>query len=482
MHRRLGQHEPEELPTKDEPHSEGYLSINRPPDSVQILCGGELHFLEAQRGGLWTCPIASLKTAILTDRIRFALESCDQPIEWIGVRWQADFRRIRRYFGGSGATDNYRSAWLPERADRLMPNYVLGHDGKRTHGYGVAAGANVDCRWMTDRTGISLQMNFNSNGEPYILGDRGLDLCEALSREGDPDESLYAAYQAFCRQLSPHPRGPSEPVYGVRVGWDSDGIRDFAARLGEIAPNLPNRPHIVLTGLNVQDQFLSASETLRDLGLRPGVRIDPVRNWKSGTALNPTQADDAEIISRQVESVRDSGFEYIEHDLTKLPSNSQSGRTHVETLRELYDRLRYATGPLTMGGVGLDPMHAAGIFDVLCLPDELGTLDFVQASVSLGAQHGAFYHLALGPGLPGAWPHLVDFAREFGAGFLANVRLDLAEGDWSDLERAFARAAWDRPVSDPIEWIHSCHPSRWRTDMGVREFQWFGPNGPEFRS
>lgn len=475
VHRRLGQTSERSSPT--EGHVESYLPIHRPPDSVRVMVGGEQHFLQAMRGGYWDGPGLALRTMVLTDRIRFVLE-CEspEPVEWICIRWQDDIRGIRRYLSGPSFPNENLMEWTSERADRIYPWYFLAYDGKRTHGYGVAVRPKAKCFWSADRTGITLWINVRNGGKGVDLSGREVELCEALSREGDVGETAFQAHVAFCQHMSPYPRSCGYKVFGLEMSWLGQATLDAAKRVSELSPNVPNRPFAILQGLSSEDDAVHIANNLRDIGVRPGVELSlPL-------GLDLSEPEEAEEISRDIERFRDAGFELIQHKLPEVVTGPR--QTSAETWTELLERLRYATGPAQLSVVGGESHHAAGMAEIMRLRTS-GTRE-EEARLGpnwmayAGAQSGSLYEVGIGPTFPGPWHHWTDLSSESGMAWIGQLSsLNLAEGDWSDIERAFAKAVWERPVAEPVEWMNATSPTNWRTEFGDRQFQWTGPHGPD---
>ena len=70
------------------------------------------------------------------------------------------------------------------------------------------------CCWKTSAGSLALVADVRCGGVGVELGNRQLDVCTVVSREGKNGESAFAAARAFCRQMCPKPRLPKEPIYG----------------------------------------------------------------------------------------------------------------------------------------------------------------------------------------------------------------------------------------------------------------------------
>jgi alpha-galactosidase len=233
-------------------HSESFLSLLRPPDSVRVFTESDVQRLESLRGGLWAGEGVSLRSTIFSDRHRLTLESPGIEPTRIALRWQAGINGVRRYLSDHWERSYGDAEWRPEIPNRPLPWYFLAYDGRRTHGYGVATRPRAFCFWTADRTGISLWLDVRNGGSGLQLGDRELELCEIVCREGDEDENPFEAHRAFCRQMCPYPRLPAQPVYGVNDWYQTygeskvDQILEASRIIAELAPNVENRPFSVV--------------------------------------------------------------------------------------------------------------------------------------------------------------------------------------------------------------------------------------------
>jgi hypothetical protein len=55
---------------------------------------------------------------------------------------------------------------------------------KRTHGYGVATQSNAMASRRVDSAGVSLWLDVRNGRSPALLGERKLELCTVVTREG----------------------------------------------------------------------------------------------------------------------------------------------------------------------------------------------------------------------------------------------------------------------------------------------------------
>jgi alpha-galactosidase len=154
---------------------------------------------------------------------------------------------------------------------------------------------------MVDPDGISLWADVRSGGVGVQLGDRVLDVCDVVSRQGRAGESAFASIHAFCKDMCSNPRLPSQPVFGSNDWYWAYGknsaasVLADAAHIVELSPSGENRPFAVIddgwqpvrgtskTGIGLWDRgnekfpdMAALAADVRRGGARPGIWIRPL--------------------------------------------------------------------------------------------------------------------------------------------------------------------------------------------------------------
>lgn len=487
--RRIGRPEPA-TPT---PRADSYLNLLRPPDSVRLFNRGESQPFEELRGGLWQLDDALVKVQVRSDEVGLSIEANSTPLEWLAIRWQAEIAGIRRLLAPN--SDGRRVAWQAGNPDRLMPGRFLAHDGKRTHGYAVQAKSNARVYWTTDHRGATLWLDVRSGAEPLLLNGRELELCQVVCREGDSEETPFQAYRALCGRICPRPRLAGHPLYGLcpRRGTEAEQAWEAAKIVAELAPNLPNVPFLVMDQADVSDVDSYVSRA-RDLGVRPGLTVWPLKwnppmppEWQSDNGLiDPTHPDAAGHISEKLAELPAAGIEMIRIGGTGSALKAQLGQgpshTTAEVARETYERIRGAVSQAYLWGLDTLPDAATGLFE-LNECSSTGLLNQVNQLAFRGAENGL-----LTSELPGIVDLTgnpsqaeLDFLLLVGlSGSPLFVDLDpaaLRSQEWSILRSALEAAAVEQEQAEPIDWINSATPQKWRLPGGRRQFDWSGPDG-----
>lgn len=529
---------------REEPrvHSESFLSLLRPPDMVRVFTESGEQRLESLRGGLWAGDGVSLRSTIFSDRHRVTLEAPGIEPTRIALRWQGAINGIRRYLSDHWERSYGDLEWRAEIPDRPLPWYFLAYDGKRTHGYGVMTRPRAFGFWTADRTGISLWLDVRNGGVGVQLGDRELDLCEIVCREGDTAETPFQAHQAFCQQMCPYPRLTPEPIYGTNDWYQSYGensaekILETSRIVGELAPNVANRPFSVIDagwspGGWEHGPYLEGNERfgdmgafasqMKDVGVRPGLWIRPLAagpdtpdSWRLShgpKALDPTHPDAADHITKTVTQVVDWGYELIKHDFSSFDllgtwgnqmgatlteggwSFHDRSRTTAEIVNDLYDRIRSAAGMTYLLGCNTFSHLSAGVFELNRVGDDTSGRDWnrtcrmgVNALAFRGAQQGTFYRAdADVAALTKAHrePPALDWLRLLSQSgtplFISFDPAVLGPHEWSAIRDAFESAAVERPVAEPLDWLNTVTPRRWKIGEEKVSFDWADPQGPD---
>ena len=430
-----------------------FLDLRRPPDLVIAQTANGNRELEHVATERWTGDGGILVTsAPRSDALRVTLSAPAAGVKRLYLRWRADIADTRLIVGDAWERaygDLEWRGWVP---DRVMPWYFATNDGAVTHAYGVGTGARAFCYWQADPHGISLCADVRSGSAAVQLGERTLDVCDVVCREGRAGESAFAALHAFCRELCSKPRLPSQPVYGSNDWYWAYGdnsaatVRVDAQHLLELSPSGANRPFVVIDdgwqpgrgrekeGAGTWDRsnekfpdLPGLAAELRHAGARPGIWIRPLQApadapdaWRlrrDRDVLDPTVPEVLRKISDDIARLRQWGFELVKHDYstydifgrwgfrmgTMLTDEgwsfaSGAGRTTAEVIDQLYATIREAAGDGLIIGCNTVSHLSAGHFELCRVGDDTSGTEWartrkmgVNSLAFRGVQHGAFY-------------------------------------------------------------------------------------------
>ena len=429
----------------------GFADLTRTPDLLTVqTADGDQRLTMAN--GAWNGRGIRVSTIHAGDALHVELEATSAHVKRIGLRWRARLDGVRASLGDAWERGYGDLEWRGFVPDRVMPWYCATWDGTRTDAYGVRTGANALCAWFVDADGISLWADVRSGAAPIELGDRALHVCDVVCRTGRDGESAFAALHAFCKQMCPTPRLPSQPVYGSNDWYYAYGRNSQSTVLAdvehivELSPAGSNRPFVVIddgwqpgrganragTGTwdHANEKFPDLPRLLADVkerGARPGMWIRPLQapsdvpdSWRSPRSrnvLDPTITGVREKISADIARLREWGCAMIKHyyssfDLFGRWGNQMGSsltpdgwtfaegpkRTTAEVINELYRTIRTAAGDMTIIGCNTISHLSAGVFEICRIGDDTSGTEWprtrrmgVNTLGYRGAQHGAFY-------------------------------------------------------------------------------------------
>ena len=331
--------------------------------------------------------------------------------------------------------------------------------------------------------------------------------------------------------------GGNNWYYAYGRNCSAAAIERDAALLAELAPAGPNRPFMVIddgwSPVNTAGPWDRGNAGFPDLpglaaavkrlGVRPGIWLRPLyttapaadtvrlrpRANARGATLDPSLPETLDAVRQDIARIASWGFELIKHDYTTFDLLGRWGsgmgaeltdpgwhfadrsRTTAEITLALYRAIREAAGGATIIGCNTFGHLGAGVFELQRTGDDTSGRDFhrtrrmgVNTLAFRGPQHRTFFDLdadcapitpQLSWDLAVQWLDLV--ARSGTALFVSpdpaavNPEVRLA------MRQAFAAAARPREVAEPLDWMETTTPGRWRIDSRTVEYDWYGPEG-----
>ena len=309
---------------------------------------------------------------------------------------------------------------------------------------------------------------------------------------------------------------PVRPFGVVDDGWSLDGTADGLPASGG--------PWDVGRAIEFPDMAEVAARIAAE-GVRPGIWFRPLqhrwqpeagglRPWEGGWALDPSHPATLERVAADVSRIRGWGFELIKHDFSTFEALGQWGptmgprpiadgvhahdrtRTTAEVLVDFYRAIRVAAGD---GGVVLGcnvvGHLAAGLVEAQRTGDDTSGLVWertrrvgVNTLAFRAAQHGRFFTVDADcvPSTPGTdWGknrQFLDLIARSGTALFVSVdpvtRTDAVDADLS----AALRLALDGGVPggvEPLDWLHTSTPSRWRSGGEMLRYEWMADEGSD---
>ncbi len=262
------------------------------------------------------------------------------------------------------------------------------------------------------------------------------------------------------------------------------------------------------------------ADRLKRLGVRPGLWFRPLtplpdtpQSWRLSRDhdyLDPTLPEVHEHVTTQIQKFGGWGYEMIKHDFTTWdftgrwgmqmgPSPTHDGwrprdasKTTAEILKELYATIRKAAGDIRLIGCNVVGHLSAGTHELQRIGDDTSGRSWnrnrrmgVNTLAFRACQHRTFFEIdpdivsitkAVPWYLVEQWLRLVS---ESGAALFIAIEPSIVEPKHKkSLATALALAAKAQPLGEPLDWMDSMTPHRWKLLGKTQEFNWIGPDGP----
>lgn len=518
--------------------NDGYVNILRSPDLVTAFLENDTISL-LREGPRWTSKGVAVQAEPSGSSVPIRIEAPEAALLRIHLRWKANVPERWRILNDQWERSYGDLEWRGMVGERVLPWYFLAFDGHATHGYGVATGASSFAFWQVDPAGISLWLDPRNGGGPVRLGQRTLEAATVRVQMGHPEEPAFPAAKRFCRSLCTQPRLRSAPVYGGNNWYYAYGrncsavdIQRDANLIAELAPAGPNRPFMVIDdGWSVTNtagpwdrgnsQFPDMpglASSMKKQGVRPGLWLRPLFTTAAipRTAqirrgvMDPTIPEMLEVVRQEIRRTASWGYELIKHDYTSFDLLGRWGfamgaeltdpgwhfadktKTTAEITLALYRAIREAAGD-TLVLARLQYLRSSNGWPIRVqrTGDDASGRDFnrtrrmgVNTLAFRGPQHRAFFDLdadcaPITPQVPweltSRW--LDVLARSGTALFVSPDPKALNPESKQAIQRAFAAAILPHEVAEPLDWMETTTPSRWRVQGHTMQYQWYGPEG-----
>ena len=316
----------------------------------------------------------------------------------------------------------------------------------------------------------------------------------------------------------------------------ADILRD-SDLTAELAPSGSNRPFMVIDdgwsptltsgpwdrGNQKFPDMPRLAEDMKRRGVRPGIWYRPLRTTATipdsrrlrksaserGFTLDPSAPENLDIVREDTRRLASWGFEMLKHDYSTYDILGRWGnafgadltdgrwqfqdrsKTTAEVTLALYRTVREGAGSALIIGCNTFGHLGAGLFELQRTGDDTSGREFnrtrrmgVNTLAFRAPQHGAFFEVdadcaPITPQVPwelsARWLDLV--ARSGTALFVSPDPKALNSETKGAIRKAFAAAARPQPVAEPLDWMDTTTPARWRIQGKTVEYEWFGPEG-----
>jgi len=358
-------------------------------------------------------------------------------------------------------------------------------------------------------------------------GESAFDSARRFCRALCPDPRL-AAYPVY---------GGNNWYYAYGRNCSAADIERDSTLIAELSPSGGNRPFMVIddgwTPANTVGPWDRGNERFPDMsalaasmkkrGVRPGIWLRPLattspipesarlrpRSAARQHTLDPTVPEMLDLVSQDIRRLVSWGFEMVKHDYTSydlmgrwgstmaadLTANgwhfADRGRTTAEIVLSLYRAIREAADRALVIGCNTFGHLAAGLVELQRTGDDTSGRDFnrtrrmgVNTLAFRAPQHRAFFDLDAdcAPITPDvSWDlasRWLDLVSRSGTALFVSPDPKALTGDTkAAIRRAFLAASKPQPIAEPLDWMDTPTPSRWRIQGKIAEYDWYGPEG-----
>jgi alpha-galactosidase len=315
-------------------------------------------------------------------------------------------------------------------------------------------------------------------------------------------------------ELSPLAENPPYMVIDMGWGKGSDGAGPWTEdnlQFSEV-PGLPGE--------------------MKKRGVRPGIWVRPLlsvdpgaRRWTLATdkkppasdspfVLDPSMPEALAYIQNGLQRIRGWGYELVKHDFSTFDILGRWGmqmgaeltsegwhfadrsKTSAEIILQFYRALRTAVGDGILLGCNTVGHLGAGIFEMQRTGDDTSAREWTRTRKmgvnTLGfrfPQHRTFFLMdpdcvpvskSIPTEMTRQWLDVV--ARSGATLFISADPAEVTAAEKGLLKTALAAAARIQPQAEPLDWMETASPERWRLGDKVTRFTWFGEEGVEFFS
>jgi len=408
---------------------------------------------------------------------------CCWQVDSAGVSLRLDVRS-----GGMGVILGQR---------QLQAATVVSRQG--TEGESPFQATSQLCRLMCDRPLMPDRPVYGGNNWYYAYGQSSHDQIVK-------DAELIASFS---------PPGDNRPFMVIDDGWQI--CHESVAGFNGGPWNAGNDMFPDMPGL---------ARAMKNLGTRPGIWFRPLLtrakvpenhllaphrldNFIPGPVLDPSISEVLEHIANDVRLIHDWGYELIKHDFTTIDISGRLGcdmgrqftsdgwsfadrsKTTAEIILELYRTIREAAGDASIIGCNSIGHLAAGLVELQRIGDDTSGRQWertrkmgINALAFRAAQHGTFYAVdADCVGLTNQVPwemnkQWLDLLAHSGTPLFVSASPDAVGPDQRDaLKQAFALAAQEHPLCEPLDWLDTTCPCEWQLGDRRTRYDWYGTDG-----
>jgi alpha-galactosidase len=352
------------------------------------------------------------------------------------------------------------------------------------------------CKLMCDSPRLAKQPVYGINDWYFAYGNNSSDLIlqhTALLADlaTDNDNRPFSVVDAGWAQYSP--LLPNDCCWQDDFSRPNDKFKDMGKLAADVKkmgmrPGLWTRP------------LCAASKDAANL-LLPSIegRNDPKR-----PVLDPTIEENMERIKHNIATYKEWGFELVKHDFSTYDMLGKWGfemkdtltpggwrfndntKTTAEIILQLYRAIRAAAGDMYLIGCNTMGQLSAGIFELNRIGDDTSGNEWertrkmgVNTLAFRAIQHNTFYAAdadCVGLTNKVSWAknkQWMQLLAESGTPLLISAQPDAVGAEQKDfIKKCFTAAAKKQPVGEPLDWMTTLTPAKWKLNGRVVDFDW----------
>jgi alpha-galactosidase len=361
------------------------------------------------------------------------------------------------------------------------------------------------------------------------------DVVTALSKTGESPFAMATRFCKIMCEKPLLPKQPVYGIndwYAVYGKNSYQSIQSQTEQMATLVSDTKNRPFSVIDdGWQQPDDFSIANEKFKDmhkmadeikrLGMRPGLwtrpliaRLDdstsrlapqiPGRNDASVPILDPTIPENLERIAKNLKLYHQWGYEMVKHDFSSFDIFGRWGfqmknefttpgwkfydqsRTNAEIMLDLYKTIRKSSGDMYIIGCNTMSHLSAGLFELNRTGDDTSGKEWARTrkmgvnTLAFRLPHHDTFYAADGDcvGLTKDVPwsknkQWLQLLAESGAPLFISAETDFMGSEQkAAVKTAFAQAAKQQPVGEPIDWLNNPLPNKWKLNNRLVTFDW----------
>ncbi len=419
--------------------------------------------------------------------------------------------------------------------DRYMPWYFIATDKKSCFCFGVKTQTNSCVSFRYDKSGITALVDVRNGGSGVHLSGRKLCAATFVYAEYD-NGNILKNLNDYCKKLCDSPVLPSYRVFGGNNWYYAYGescyeqiISDAKLQV-ELAEGIDNKPFEVVDdcwqvnsteGPWIPNEKFSdmkkLAQEIKEIGARPGIWVRLLHNRDSSITkemkidrpgdeyyLDPTHPFVQEFIRKDLERIKEWGYELIKHDfstvdlfgdygasLTSTITNIENWhfydktKTNAEIAVEFYRLIKEAAGNMLIIGCNTISHLSAGLVHLSRTGDDTSGREWdrtrkmgVNTLAFRMAQNEAFYMCdadcvgILEGYIPWKknkqWLHLLSYSN---TPLFVSCTDTITEEQRKDIKEAYK--VFNAPHTiEPLDIFENRVPVKWLIDGETVEYEW----------